>query len=151
MNISPDDGLINLGHSIMASVCLEMYSDLCKAIDSSWKKKWEKDTQCWSKSYYSVVHFGDCMWLRVYSLNFNFLFCWRHNSRDQWVTEKIAFDWLFPKGSFFFSYKGTEQSKQGVTKWKPYSRMWSQTALIMYVILIYWADSRSMQNLKQAS
>lgn len=23
----------------MASVCLEMYSDLCKAIDSSWKKK----------------------------------------------------------------------------------------------------------------
>lgn len=61
MNISPDDDLVNLGHSIMALLCLEMHSDLCKAIDSSWEKKREKDTQCWSKSYYSVVHFGDCV------------------------------------------------------------------------------------------
>lgn len=63
MSISLDDGLINLGHSVMALVCLGMYSDLCKAINSSWKKtnkKWEEDTQCWSKSYYSVVYFGDC-------------------------------------------------------------------------------------------
>lgn len=41
MNISPDDDLINLGHSIMALLCLEMHSDLCKAIDSSWEKKRE--------------------------------------------------------------------------------------------------------------
>jgi len=39
MTISPGDGLINLEHSIMALVCLEVYSDLCNAIDSSWKKK----------------------------------------------------------------------------------------------------------------
>lgn len=108
MSISPDDGLINLGHSVMALVCLGMYSDLCKAINSSWKKtnkKWEEDTQCWSKSYYSVVYFGDCVWLRVCSLNFNFLFCWRHFSRDGWQSKLCLID--CSQKVNFFSYKSS--------------------------------------------
>lgn len=147
MNISPDDGLINLGHSIMASVCLEMYSDLCKAIDSSWKKNerrilsaGQRAITLWS---ILVIACGSGSTLST-SISFSV-----EGTIAEWQSKLHLID--CSRKAHFFSYKGTEQSKQGVTKWKPYSRMWSQTALIMYVILIYWAGSRSMQDLKQAS
>lgn len=139
MSISLDGGLINLGHSVMALVCLEMYSDLCKAINSSWKKPTKNERRMLSAVLRAITLWSilviacgseSTLWTSI-SFSVEGILA----GMGEWQSKLCLID--CSQKVRFFPYKATGQSKQGVTKWKPYSRMWFWTALVIYIILIY--------------